>query len=168
MGDETRLDQTHCWVSIYKTRPRLTVGYPLLKNMVRSELHLMGEIWSVLGHLAGAQSPKPSRNRFGQCIVLLQYRTDLPGTMAWLPPLWRHRVGPEPGPQDPDVERRPSSLLGSPSDTKVLLSNNHVLSPHSEGSHPETNMGLVKEYIVSPECCVNHGLCLKGKPWSWR
>ena len=38
----------------------LTVGYPLLKNMARSELHLMGEISAVRGHFPGAQSGRPS------------------------------------------------------------------------------------------------------------
>merc|ERR1719266_1381183 len=36
------------------------VGYPLLKNMARSELHLMGEISAVRGHFPGAQSGRPS------------------------------------------------------------------------------------------------------------
>lgn len=38
----------------------ITVGYPLLKNMARSELHLMGETSAVRGHFPGAQSGRPS------------------------------------------------------------------------------------------------------------
>ena len=38
----------------------ITMGYPLLKNMARSELHLMGETSAVRGHFPGAQSGSPS------------------------------------------------------------------------------------------------------------
>ena len=37
----------------------------------------MGEIWSVLGHLAGAQSARPSGNRFGHSNVFANCDTSL-------------------------------------------------------------------------------------------
>ena len=52
----------------------ITVGYPLLKNMARSELQTMGEISAVRGHLPGAQSGNPSdEDKFSNTSALHGY-----------------------------------------------------------------------------------------------